>query len=177
MSKIEGKVIAITGASSGIGEAAAKLLAERGAHVVLGARRTERLESLATSITANGGSARVRSLDVTSFEDMQAFVDFAKSEFGRVDVIVNNAGVMPLSPLSSLKVDEWNRMIDVNKRTADTVSATRRISLSNATPERPNSSMRGLTDRFDRSRVVAISSNLLLMRFRPPHTTRCKWSP
>ncbi|MFP3550915.1 SDR family oxidoreductase [Paraburkholderia sp. SIMBA_049] len=116
MSKIEGKVIAITGASSGIGEAAAKLLAERGAHVVLGARRTERLESLAAAITADGGSARVRSLDVTSFEDMQAFVDFAKSEFGRVDVIVNNAGVMPLSPLSSLKVDEWNRMIDVNIR-------------------------------------------------------------
>jgi NADP-dependent 3-hydroxy acid dehydrogenase YdfG len=116
MSKIEGKVIAITGASSGIGEAAAKLLAERGALVVLGARRTGRLESLAASITADGGVARVRSLDVTSFENMQAFVEFAKSEFGRVDVIVNNAGVMPLSPLSSLKVDEWNRMIDVNIR-------------------------------------------------------------
>jgi NADP-dependent 3-hydroxy acid dehydrogenase YdfG len=116
VSKIEGKVVVITGASSGIGEAAARLLAERGAHVVLGARRTGRLEALAASITASGGSARVRSLDVTNFKDMQAFVDFAKAEFGRVDVIVNNAGVMPLSPLSSLKIDEWNQMIDVNIR-------------------------------------------------------------
>ena len=108
MSKIEGKVVLITGASSGIGEAAAKLLAERGARVVLGARRTGRLEALAESIAASGGSARVRSLDVTDLKDMQAFVEFAKAEFGHVDVIVNNAGVMPLSPLSSLKVDEWN---------------------------------------------------------------------
>jgi NADP-dependent 3-hydroxy acid dehydrogenase YdfG len=116
MSKIEGKVVLITGASSGIGEAAAKLLAERGARVVLGARRTGRLEALAESIAASGGSARVRSLDVTDLKDMQAFVEFAKAEFGHVDVIVNNAGVMPLSPLSSLKVDEWNQMIDVNIR-------------------------------------------------------------
>ena len=116
MSKIEGKVVLITGASSGIGEAAAKLLAERGAHVVLGARRTGRLEALAASIAASGGSARVRALDVTDLKDMQAFVDFAKAAHGRVDVMVNNAGVMPLSPLSSLKVDEWNQMIDVNIR-------------------------------------------------------------
>jgi len=116
MSNIEGKVVVITGASSGIGEAAARLLAQRGAHVVLGARRVRQLELLAASIAASGGSARARSLDVTSREDMQAFVDFAKTAFGRIDVIVNNAGVMPLSPLSSLKFDEWNQMIDVNIR-------------------------------------------------------------
>src|SRR5258705_7648821 len=116
MSNIEGKVVVITGASSGIGEATARLLAQSGAHVVLGARRIGQLEALAASIQASGGSVRVRSLDVTSRMDMQAFVDFAKTAFGRVDVIVNNAGVMPLSPLSSLKVDEWNQMIDVNIR-------------------------------------------------------------
>ncbi len=116
MSNIKGKVVVITGASSGIGEAAARLLAEKGAHVVLGARRTDRLNSVAVAITAAGGSARVRALDVISREDVQGFVDFARAEFGRVDVLVNNAGVMPLSPLSSLKMDEWDRMIDVNIR-------------------------------------------------------------
>lgn len=116
MSNLSEKVVAITGASSGIGEAAARLLAAHGAHVVLGARRTDRLETLAAEITAAGGSARVRTLDVTSREDAQSFVDFATAEFGRLDVIVNNAGVMPLSPLASLKVDEWDRMIDVNLR-------------------------------------------------------------
>jgi NADP-dependent 3-hydroxy acid dehydrogenase YdfG len=106
----------ITGASSGIGEATAKHLADNGAHVVLGARRTERLDALVEEIAASGGSARARALDVTDCQDMQAFADFAASEFGQVDVIVNNAGVMPLSPLASLKVDEWDRMIDVNIR-------------------------------------------------------------
>jgi NADP-dependent 3-hydroxy acid dehydrogenase YdfG len=115
-SKIKGKVIAITGASSGIGEAAARLLAERGAKVVLGARRTERLEKLAAEINAKGGAARFRALDVTSRKDTEAFIAFAKAELGRVDVLVNNAGVMPLSPLAALKVDEWDRMIDVNIR-------------------------------------------------------------
>jgi NADP-dependent 3-hydroxy acid dehydrogenase YdfG len=114
MSNIEGKVVAITGASSGIGEATARLLAAKGARVVLGARRTDRLERIAKEI--GGGSIRERALDVVSRSDMQAFVDFAKQEFGRVDVMVNNAGVMPLSPLASLKVDEWDRMIDVNIR-------------------------------------------------------------
>ena len=115
-SNIEGKVVLITGASSGIGEATARLLAAEGAHVVLGARRIGRLEALATRIAADGGVARIRSLDVVNREDMQGFVDFAKAQFGRVDVMVNNAGVMPLSPLASLKVDEWDRMIDVNIR-------------------------------------------------------------
>lgn len=113
---ITGKVIAITGASSGIGEAAALLLAERGAKVVLGARRTDRLEKIAQTITDKGGEARFRALDVTSLEDTQAFADFAKKEFGTVDVIVNNAGVMPLSVMTDLKIDDWNRMIDVNIR-------------------------------------------------------------
>jgi len=116
MSGIKDKVVAITGASSGIGEATARLLAQRGAHVVMGARRTDRLEALAAIIKAEGGSVAFRALDVTRLDDVQAFVDFAQKTFGRVDVIVNNAGVMPLSPLSSLKIDEWNRMIDVNIR-------------------------------------------------------------
>jgi NADP-dependent 3-hydroxy acid dehydrogenase YdfG len=116
MSNIKGKVVAITGASSGIGEATARLLAERGAHVVVGARRTERLEKLVADINARSGSARFRAVDVTSREDTQAFVDFAKAEFGRLDVLVNNAGVMPLSNMAEVKVDEWDRMIDVNIR-------------------------------------------------------------
>ena len=116
MSNIRNKVVIITDASSGIGEAAARLLAAKGAHVVLGARRTDRLEALVSTIAAEGGSARFHVLDVTNREDTQAFVDFAKAEFGRVDVMVNNAGIMPLSPLTSLKVEEWDRMIDVNIR-------------------------------------------------------------
>ncbi|MFP2927745.1 SDR family oxidoreductase [Pyxidicoccus sp. 3LG] len=116
MSGIKGKVVVITGASSGIGEATARLLARLSAHVVLGARRVDRLEALAGAITAEGGSVRYRALDVTRREDMQAFVEFALGAFGRVDVLINNAGVMPLSMLEALKVDEWNRMIDVNIR-------------------------------------------------------------
>lgn len=116
MDGITGKVILITGASSGIGEAAARLLAQRGAKIVLGARRTDRLSALAESIENQGGAVRIRKLDVTSREDTQDFADFAVAEFGQVDVIINNAGVMPLSPLASLKVNEWNRMIDVNIR-------------------------------------------------------------
>jgi NADP-dependent 3-hydroxy acid dehydrogenase YdfG len=116
MSNIQGKVVLITGASSGIGEGAARLLAARGAHVVLGARRVDRLDALAAELTAAGGSVRVRALDVTDRADVQDFADFARAEFGRVDVIVNNAGVMPLSAIEALKVDEWDRMIDVNIR-------------------------------------------------------------
>jgi NADP-dependent 3-hydroxy acid dehydrogenase YdfG len=116
MSNIENKVIAITGASSGIGAATAKLLAHKGLRVVLGARRTDRLEAIASEIRSEGGTAEYRTLDVTSLEDMQAFVEFAKDKFGRLDVLVNNAGLMPLAKLEALKIDEWNRMIDVNIR-------------------------------------------------------------
>lgn len=116
MSSINNKVILITGASSGIGEATARLLAEKGAQVILGARRTERLAHLCEEIRAAGGSAQYQAVDVTRRDDMQAFVDFAVGAYGRVDVIVNNAGVMPLSRLDALKVDEWDQMIDVNIR-------------------------------------------------------------
>ncbi|AZZ76269.1 MULTISPECIES: SDR family oxidoreductase [unclassified Pseudomonas] len=116
MSNIQNKVVLITGASSGIGEAAARLIAAKGAHVVLGARRTERLDKLVGEIQAEGGSASARALDVTDLQSMHAFVTFAKAQHGKVDVIINNAGVMPLSPLTSLKVDEWNQMLDVNVR-------------------------------------------------------------
>ncbi|WNW13439.1 SDR family oxidoreductase [Pseudomonas sp. DTU_2021_1001937_2_SI_NGA_ILE_001] len=116
MSNIENKVVLITGASSGIGEAAARLIAARGAHVVLGARRTDRLQRLVAEIRSAGGSASACALDVTDLASMQAFVALAKDQHGQVDVIINNAGVMPLSPLASLKVDEWNRMLDVNVR-------------------------------------------------------------
>ncbi|OXC87958.1 oxidoreductase [Achromobacter sp. KAs 3-5] len=116
MQERQSKVVLITGASSGIGEAAARLLAAQGHRVYVGARRTDRLETLVQDIRAKGGTAAFRALDVTSAEDMQAFVRGAEAAFGQVDVIVNNAGVMPLSPLSSLKVDEWDRMIDVNIR-------------------------------------------------------------
>jgi NADP-dependent 3-hydroxy acid dehydrogenase YdfG len=116
MKTSEPKIILITGASSGIGEATARHLAATGHTVVLGARRVERLERLAGEIRAAGGSAEYKALDVTSLEDTRAFADFALEKFGRIDVIVNNAGVMPLSPLHELKIAEWNRMIDVNIR-------------------------------------------------------------
>ncbi len=113
---IANKVVLVTGASSGIGEATARELAAAGAQVVIGARRVERLQKLQAEIEAAGGTAMARALDVTSRQDVQAFVDAAVARFGRVDVIVNNAGVMPLSPMAALKVDEWDQMIDVNIR-------------------------------------------------------------
>lgn len=116
MSNIQEKVVLITGASSGIGEGCARLLAEKGARVVLGARRVERLQQLVEEIGAIGGKAIARRLDVTDAADVQAFVGAAIAEYGRVDVLINNAGVMPLSMLEALKLDEWNRMIDVNIR-------------------------------------------------------------
>lgn len=116
MSGIQDKVVLITGASSGIGETTARELARRGARVVLGARRTDRLERLTGELRAAGWSADFRALDVASLESTQAFADFAQEKHGRIDVMINNAGVMPLSPLHELKIDEWNRMIDVNIR-------------------------------------------------------------
>jgi NADP-dependent 3-hydroxy acid dehydrogenase YdfG len=113
---VSGKVVAITGASSGIGEATARLLADEGAKVVLGARRTDRLQKLVAEIRAAGGTAEFRALDVTKRADVAGFVDFAKTSFGQLDVLVNNAGIMPLSHLASLKIEEWDQMIDVNIR-------------------------------------------------------------
>jgi NADP-dependent 3-hydroxy acid dehydrogenase YdfG len=110
------KAVLITGASSGIGEAAALRLAEGGHRLFLGARRTERLEALVERIRATGGIAEFRRLDVTAAADVQRFVADAVNAYGRVDVMISNAGVMPLSALVEDKVDEWNRMIDVNIR-------------------------------------------------------------
>lgn len=111
---IAGKTIVITGASSGMGAAAARHLAERGAAVVLGARRADRIEALAKEIAEAGGKATAVVTDVTKREDLQRLVATAVETYGRIDVLINNAGVMPLSPLERLKVDEWDQMIDVN---------------------------------------------------------------
>ncbi len=108
------KVILITGASSGIGEGIARELGNAGAKVLLGARRLERIEAIAAEIRGAGGVAQARELDVTSRLSMAGFVQDALDKWGRVDVLINNAGIMPLSPLAAGKQDEWERMIDVN---------------------------------------------------------------
>jgi NADP-dependent 3-hydroxy acid dehydrogenase YdfG len=111
---IEGKVVAITGASSGIGRAAAQLLAARGAAVVLGARREQQLAAVAAEITAAGGRAVYLVTDVTRRHDLQALVGLACDRFGRLDVLVNNAGIGPISSFDALRVEDWDAMIDVN---------------------------------------------------------------
>ncbi|MER8565711.1 SDR family oxidoreductase [Mesorhizobium sp. M0924] len=111
MTGLKDKVVLITGASSGIGEATVRELAGAGARLFIGARRTERLKALAAEI---GKGVAWRELDVTDAANFDAFADAAHAEFGQIDVLVNNAGVMPLSPLAALKRDEWSRMINVN---------------------------------------------------------------
>jgi NADP-dependent 3-hydroxy acid dehydrogenase YdfG len=114
MSGIDGKVVAITGASSGIGEATALLLAGSGAKIILGARRSDRLEALATRITTAGGAAAWTRTDVRRREDLTTLVAFARQEYGRLDVLINNAGTGAISPLDELRVGEWEEMVDVN---------------------------------------------------------------
>ncbi|MDP9052273.1 MAG: SDR family oxidoreductase [Acidobacteriota bacterium] len=113
-SNIEGKVVVITGASSGLGEATARLLCAQGARVVLGARRADRIQSLADELSRNGGKALAVATDVTQCEQVKGLVDAAVQSYGRMDVMINNAGLMPHSPLERLKIDDWNRTIDVN---------------------------------------------------------------
>jgi NADP-dependent 3-hydroxy acid dehydrogenase YdfG len=108
------KVVAITGASSGLGESTAKLLASRGAKVVLGARRKDRIDSVVKEISATGGKAAGFAVDVTNRRQVETFMKEAVDNFGRVDVLVNNAGIMPIAPIGLLNVDEWDRQIDVN---------------------------------------------------------------
>jgi NADP-dependent 3-hydroxy acid dehydrogenase YdfG len=114
VSGTEGKVVAITGASGGIGAATAVLLAGRGARVVLGARRADRLQDLANRIESAGGEAAYAPMDVTRRADLATLVSLARERFGRLDVLVSNAGIGPLSPLDDLRVEEWEEMIDVN---------------------------------------------------------------
>ncbi|MFN7102000.1 MAG: SDR family oxidoreductase [Pseudorhizobium sp.] len=108
------KVILITGASSGIGAGIARELARAGAMLVLGARRTDRLEALADEIRGAASGVLTRRLDVTDRADVAAFAEAARQKFDRVDVMINNAGIMPLSPMAAMKVEEWDRMVDVN---------------------------------------------------------------
>ncbi len=108
------KVVLITGASGGIGEGIARELGDAGAKVLLGARRLDRIEAIAAEIRNAGGTAQACALNVTSRQSMAAFARAAVGSWGRIDVLVNNAGIMPLSPLSAGKLDEWDRMVDVN---------------------------------------------------------------
>jgi NADP-dependent 3-hydroxy acid dehydrogenase YdfG len=114
MNGIKGKVVVITGASSGLGEATARHLASLGAKLIIGARRIDRLEAIAKEIEAAGGEARTVEVDVTRKEAVERLVAEALTAFGRIDVMVNNAGLMAIAPLSQVRTDEWDRMIDIN---------------------------------------------------------------
>jgi NADP-dependent 3-hydroxy acid dehydrogenase YdfG len=114
MPNITDKVVVITGASSGVGEATARLLAGNGAKVVLGARRKDRIDALVREITGKRGSALGFKTDVTRRGDVEALVKGAVDKHGRIDAIVNNSGIMPIAPMAALKIEEWDRMIDVN---------------------------------------------------------------
>lgn len=114
MSEIENKVVIITGGSSGLGEATARRLAKGGAKIMLAARREDKLKEIVADIEKAGGSAKYQTTDVTNRGEVEALVKTTKETYGRVDVLVNNAGLMPLSPLAALKVDEWDTMVDVN---------------------------------------------------------------
>ena len=114
MPNVTDKVVVITGASSGLGESTARLLASRGAKVVLGARRKDRIDSVVKEISATGGKATGFVVDVTNRGQVETFIKQSLDNFGRVDVLVNNAGIMPIAPIGLLKVDEWDRQIDVN---------------------------------------------------------------
>ena len=111
---IEGKIVVITGASSGLGEATARHLSQQGATVVFGARRVERIEALARELESDGRKAMAIQTDVTQSAQVQRLVDAAVAAYGRIDVMINNAGLMPHSPLERLKIADWDRMIDVN---------------------------------------------------------------
>lgn len=114
MSQITGKSVIITGASSGIGEATARILAERGAKLMLAARREERLDKLASEVEAAGGTATYRTVDVTQRSQVEALAQATLEQYGKIDVMINNAGIMPLSRLEQLLVEEWERTVDVN---------------------------------------------------------------
>ena len=111
---IKGKIVVITGASSGLGEATARLLSGQGASVVLGARRVDRIQALVDELTGSGSKALAITTDVTQYDQVKRLVDAAVRTYGRIDVMINNAGLMPMSPLERVKIDDWNQMIDVN---------------------------------------------------------------
>jgi NADP-dependent 3-hydroxy acid dehydrogenase YdfG len=114
MAGIDGKVIVITGASSGIGRAAARLLAERGAKVVLGARRVDELEAIAKEIRTSGGEAACRETDVSNRDDVASLCGLASDRYGKLDVLISNAGIGPISKFEELRVSDWEAMVDVN---------------------------------------------------------------